>query len=229
MIGLLKHLQNRKHKYIMQHTSVIVWDLDGTLFRNASFGRTLQETYITLIAEHNNVKREVAQAEFKQYLTTHSATWSQTVSALTGKNEKKLIYQAEQRLDRSHFVKKDKHLLSLFLQIHALGKRQVIFSNSFRRPIRLTLMSLGCSSELLSTFKIYSLSNVLHPKPHPDGFSKIIRESNASPSSHLMVGDHEITDIQPAKKMGMKTCLVYGKTSGADIHLNSVYDITALL
>ncbi len=45
-------------------------------------------------------------------------------------------------------------------------------------------------------------------KPSPKGFQYILSQTGLLPQEHLMIGDRVDVDLQPAKKLGMRTCLV---------------------
>jgi len=68
-------------------------------------------------------------------------------------------------------------------------------------------------------------------KPHEAGFRYILAKTKLPPAQHLMIGDREAVDIVPAKKLGMKTCLVWSQVQSqiADITLPTVYDLGKVL
>lgn len=76
---------------------------------------------------------------------------------------------------------------------------------------------------------IISGDDVPNRKPALDGFSLIIQRSKLPASQILYVGDRVDVDIKPARKLGMKTCLVYSKSSQADYSINSIRDLLTLL
>lgn len=65
-------------------------------------------------------------------------------------------------------------------------------------------------------------------KPALDGFYKMIKRSGVPPEQILYVGDREKVDILPAKKVGMKTCLVWGKSKEADYSFEKFEDILSI-
>jgi len=72
-------------------------------------------------------------------------------------------------------------------------------------------------------------------KPHPAAFESIYHQFNMIPDECLMVGDSEINDILPAKKLGMKSVKVSGflhndeNRSIADVSINHVTELTSYL
>ena len=57
---------------------------------------------------------------------------------------------------------------------------------------------------------------VKEPKPNLEGFNKMIELSKEQPQNLLYVGDSIEKDIRPAKQVGIKTCLVWEKSTEAD-------------
>ncbi len=59
--------------------------------------------------------------------------------------------------------------------------------------------------------------DVQHRKPHREGFEKMIELSGVPAGKIIFIGDRVKTDIIPAKKLGMQTCLIYDTSSEADM------------
>ena len=58
--------------------------------------------------------------------------------------------------------------------------------------------------------------DVKERKPALNGFRLMIEKSGLPAESLLFVGDRVGADIKPAKSVGMKTCLVWSESAGAD-------------
>ncbi len=65
-------------------------------------------------------------------------------------------------------------------------------------------------------------------KPALDGFYSMIKCSGLHPEEILYVGDRVKVDILPAKEAGMKTCLVWNKSSEADFSFEDFEHILSL-
>ncbi len=65
-------------------------------------------------------------------------------------------------------------------------------------------------------------------KPALDGFYEMIKKSGLSSKEILYVGDRVSVDILPAKKVGMKTCLVWDKSNEADYSFEKFEDILSI-
>jgi len=67
--------------------------------------------------------------------------------------------------------------------------------------------------------------DVKERKPALDAFELMIKKSDLSASEILYVGDRLKVDILPARKVGIKTCLVWGKSDEADYSFKDFKDI----
>lgn len=133
----------------------------------------------------------------------------------------------EQYFDRRDFLSRDERLIELFKKL--TGYRHIILANGVIRRHKETLKVLGVPPE---TFELYVTSEVVGTtKPHPEGFQYVLNYTKLPPSSHLMIGDREQVDLVPAKKLGMRTCMVWSEKKSiiADATLPTVYDITGIL
>ena len=75
---------------------------------------------------------------------------------------------------------------------------------------------------------IISGDDIKERKPELDGFYEIIKRTGLPPAEILYVGDRVSVDIIPAKKVGMKTCLVWDKSNEADYSFEKFEDILSI-
>lgn len=79
------------------------------------------------------------------------------------------------------------------------GHRVIIAGNQTARAGEM-LRVMDLPADLIATSGEWGVA-----KPHPDFFSRVLTESNASPDNVLYVGDHPANDIGPAKAAGLRT------------------------
>lgn len=72
---------------------------------------------------------------------------------------------------------------------------------------------------------ILSASKLDNLKPALEGFYKVIELSGVSPEEILYIGDEFEKDIVPAKKVGIKTGVVFEELPGADYSFKDFRDI----
>ena len=71
-----------------------------------------------------------------------------------------------------------------------------------------------------------------HAKPHPEGFLKILRRWKLKPEEVLMVGNDMEIDINPAKRLGIKTAFIDREGNAkakADYIIHSMKDLAKIL
>ena len=98
-----------------------------------------------------------------------------------------------------------------------------IFSNLNLKKV---LPVLNIDSKLFS--HILSSEMLKEPKPALEGFYKMIELSNLKPEEILYIGDHLVKDILPAKKVGLKTGLIFSFSDQADYNFKNFSEILDL-
>ena len=101
-----------------------------------------------------------------------------------------------------------------------------IFTNVKPERNRRTLAAVDIKPEWFT--HVISGDDIKERKPALDGFYLMIEKTNLPPEEILYVGDRVDVDIKPAKTVGMKTCLVYGKSSEADYSTDKFEDILSI-
>ena len=90
---------------------------------------------------------------------------------------------------------------------------------------------LSSFTEFYSLFKyIITNKDIAYPKPHQEGYKKLVEYSHLKPDQILYVGDRINADIIPAKKIGLQTALVWSEQekTEADYTFSHVGDIILL-
>jgi HAD superfamily hydrolase (TIGR01509 family) len=99
--------------------------------------------------------------------------------------------------------------LELLQQIHALGLRTIIASNTYWRDAEsywddFRLLGLA---ELIDA--IVTSVDAGHLKPHPAVFEMAMRIARVPAGRCVVIGNREENDIEPALALGMRTILVH--------------------
>lgn len=95
-------------------------------------------------------------------------------------------------------------------------KRIIQLLEKLEMPISLFLFILGGD-------------DVSARKPHLDGFYRIIELANVPARQIMYVGDRLETDIRPAKEAGLRTCLIWQKSSEADYSVKDFSELGELI
>jgi HAD superfamily hydrolase (TIGR01509 family) len=97
----------------------------------------------------------------------------------------------------------------LLAEIHALGMRTVIASNTYWRDADSywdDFRFLGMAQHIDA---IVTSVDAGHLKPHPAVFELALRWAGSSPDRCVVIGNKEENDILPALALGMRTILVH--------------------
>jgi putative hydrolase of the HAD superfamily len=97
----------------------------------------------------------------------------------------------------------------LLAQIHELGLRTVIASNTYWRDAESywdDFRLLGMADHIDA---IVTSVDAGHLKPHPAVFEMAMRVADAQAARCVVIGNREENDIEPALALGMKAILVH--------------------
>jgi putative hydrolase of the HAD superfamily len=210
---------------------VLIWDFDGTLYRpNQNLWHAIREAEYRVIMEKNEWDHARAQEEFNKLYKKVTPSATQTVGRLTGMSTTEASLIMEKYYDRRDYVARDERLVQLFTSLSSFT--HYILANGVRFRIEETLALLGVPKETFEEIVTSEISG--ENKPSDKGFLYIMKKTNLLPPAHLMIGDREKVDLEPAKKLGIKTCLIAwdGVTmeegSNYDVTVAHVYDVATL-
>ncbi len=212
-----------KPKWLSQ-IKVLVWDFDGTLYKELpEIKSEIHKNVIELVVKARGLSWQKAEKLFwKNYHTLGSSIKS--LIALGVDREYVLAGEWYSKIQLK-YLKKDERLAEMFKGLE--GLRHIIDTNGAGPPTIKKLKKLGLSLEIFE--KIFTNAEMFGRfKPDLFPFRAILDYTALKPEKHLFIGDREKTDLVPAKKIGMRTCLVWGKSKLADISLRKVYDVEKL-
>lgn len=206
---------------------VLIWDFDGTLYQpNHDLWHDIHEAEIRVICEYTEWTKEKAEEEFFKLHRTVIPSATETVAHLCNISTPEAAKTFEQYYDRTKYLTRDERLINLFKNLS--GFTHYILANGYSPKLIETLQVLGVPQETFAEIVTSEIVGV--NKPHEAGYRYIMEKTALPPEAHLMIGDREIVDLQTAKKLGMKTCLVWtsATTDIPDIVLPTVYDVASL-
>jgi len=211
-------------KKLLKEIKVLVWDLDGTLYDEIPvIKKEIRSNVVKAISKVQLIS--LKQAE-KLFAKTYKELNSSTKTMMKYGVDKKWILSGEwYNKAQLKYIKKDLRLKMMFDNLKNLI--HIINTNGSILPTKKKLKKLGLPLDIFE--KIYSnadMFGILKPDLLP--FKKVIKYTKLLPENHLFIGDRDKTDLVPAKKIGMRTCLVWGQSKMADISLPRVYDVVEL-
>lgn len=207
--------------------NVLIWDFDGTLYNFVpDLKMEIRESEYRVIINHTGWSREKTVARFLPlYEKSHSGTT--TAANLSGISVLEAVKEGEKYVDRGKYIGRDEKLIQLFTLLQKYTHYMLV--NGVRSKTEIILRHLGIDPSIFMEIVTSEIVGV--NKPNPAGFRYILGKTKLPPKQHLMIGDREKVDLEPAKKLGIKTCLVWSdrKNSIADSTLPTVYDVAKIL
>ena len=203
-----------------------VWfDLNGTLTLQTPEFLEAQDTLCYEAyseATHQPITNEL-KAEYKAAYKEHGSK-SAVFKALGMPQEFWQNYF--NTLDESEYYKPDERI---YKTVDAIRKLRPIglLSNSTPDRIDRTLKTVNIDPSWFT--HILSNYDISEPKPNLEGFQLMIERSGANPDELIFVGDREDVDILPAKKLGIKTVMVWGRSDEADQSFNDFAELKSLV
>ena len=207
---------------------ILIWDFDGTFYKpNPELFSAVRQAEYKTIMLHTGWTYDATVIKFTENYKKVSPSATETVGLLAGLSTTEAALDMENYYDRRKFLRRDDKLIDLMQKLS--GYRHFILANGVRRRLEETLAVLGLNKNIFEEIVTSETTGV--NKPHEAGFKYILEKTKLPPEDHLMIGDREQVDLVPAKKLGIKTCLVWSEQASAvaDITLPEVYKVASLL
>lgn len=196
--------------FVMRSVTHIVWDFDGTLWRNPEIGKQIKDAYLNFARYHFRV--HFSEKAFDR-LVHRVGTWSAAASELTHIQELKIVAEIEELFDKTAYIRPDPRLVQAVERL--TDYRHFILTNSTKRSVEKGLKQIGFKHKRGVHFfpfeKIFSLETTKSLKPDLTAFGVVLDYTQASRFRHLMIGDSYSEDIQPAKEFGFQA-----------VHINTI-------
>ncbi|MCS7135867.1 MAG: HAD family hydrolase [Nitrososphaerota archaeon] len=209
----------------MSKQKLIVFDIDGTLYRSDEYEMELHREIVKLLAEKLGCSTEEARAKLRT-LRKEVASISWCLIKL-GINLKEFYEELAKRVNPSEYVEEAKDVKVLLRKLKEAGFKLAVHTNSGRALALKVLGALGIDP---STFDIMVTSDDAEPKPSRDGYLKILKIAGVTAEEVVYVGDRYDIDLKTAKELGIKTVII-GKRStlgNADFQVENVLEIENL-
>lgn len=203
---------------------VIAWDVDTTLYKAIpELSIKLKEEFIQQVAKVKNLSITDAREVFE----TERAKWGSSTMTLRklGAGNEQDILKIQKKINKTAYIMPDPQLLEMFKILKSF--RHFLITNSTKEDDRATLVKLGLPETIFE--KIITVEETGEPKPSLKPFEFLLNITGLPAQEHVYVGDMDKVDIEPAKKLGMKTIMVWGESKIADLSLSTVYDIANVL
>ena len=218
------------NKNKLRNIKVLVWDVDGTLYQSIpELWLMMRKRQYQLLSQVKKISfTEAEELLMKKKKINKSATKSLVKLGCRdiADTAKKIDIEGKHGL-----IRKDLMLLEMFKKLKKF--RHLVLTNRAYKGAFEVLRALGIADLKWRVFeRIYSAPEEFGAvKPDSVVFEKILEYTGLLANQHLMIGDRAEVDLVPAKKLGMKTCLVWGQSNdpSVDVSIGKVYDIVKIL
>ncbi len=201
----------------LKNLSLIIWDLDGTLYPiTTELRQKISRNVNNLIAEAGNINLDQAQALHQDlYSRLHSNTKTLIAAGVDRETAMGGSWYTSAQLEA---VQSNLELIKSIRQLDSV--KHIINTNSPQRQAEKKLQKLGFH---LSDFEtvIGNPDTIGKQKPDLAPYKYILNLFQVPEEEYLVVGDRYETDLAPAKQLGMHTAVVYDRDDRADLSFES--------
>lgn len=221
----MKRLINKILVWYRYKTSeLIIWDVDETLYFSQKTIKLSRFVFFLLYIrdEIKNISEFFSLVDsFKE--KEKLKRWFEISAEKLNEPYSKVMCLAEKILKKENHIKENIKLVSFFSRSK---KKHLILSNSSSGSAKRVLLKLGFNS-FDDFLEIIGIDNNDQPKPSIESLEKILSKHSIRPNKCLMIGDSVKSDINPAKKVGMKTILIRNHNNKIDFY--SAHSINELM
>ncbi len=209
----------------MPKQKLIIFDIDGTLYRNDEYEKNLHKEIVELLAEKLSCSPEEVRVKLRA-LRKETASISWCLIKL-GINLKKFYEELAKRVNPSKYIRETKDVKVLLRKLKEAGFRLAVHTNSGRALALKVLEALGIDP---LTFDVMVTSDDTEPKPSRDGYLKVLELADVTAEEAVYVGDRYDVDLKTAKELGIKTVIVGKGTipNDVDFKVENILEIEKL-
>lgn len=205
---------------------ILVWDLDGTLYKSLpELTSAMHQAFIKILQEHKNLDYEEAEKLLGETRKIYKG-YTRSLSVLGCGDRISIIKRIEEIVNKASFLKIDPKIQLVFEELHSF--QHILLSDTTHKTIVAELEALGLSHTIFNL--IVGVDDTGTTKPDKSFFTYALAQTNLPAKNHLSIGDRIDVDLLPAKSLGMKTCLVWSEeqTEEVNISLPTVYNVLDL-
>ena len=208
----------------------IGFDLDGTLYpiteqTEDAQRRSMARTILRLKPDFGTFDQT-----YRYVIETYPKVKSYTGVIAQATNRKKEEIGTQWILDAriEQVLAPDPRLASLLKNLNTRRKVLYILTSSPEESVHKKLNALEIPVWIFNMLACDDTPNI-GSKSNGTAFEYVIKQTGIPASNHLYVGDREMHDILPAKRLGMQTCAVWSYIPEADCSIKTIYELETLL
>lgn len=191
--------------------SVIIFDLDGTLYRSAAIKKKFAEAAYHTLAKFQDISLDQARicVEEKRGTLQQEHGFSVPYTLALQSLGVPIAFWHDESIkffDPGDYLQEDTRLRQTLIRLRK-HYRLALLTNNSRVQTDRTLRALGVL-DLFHPVYSYNTFNLL--KPSRELLKKVLRDLEVTPAECCLVGDRYPVDIRPALDLGMKAHQVAG-------------------
>jgi FMN phosphatase YigB (HAD superfamily) len=209
--------------------SLLIFDLDGTLY---PVSQELDQVYpaaaINLLVRKSGREPQELQTEFLhkkeelRMIINGKPTSTLTLLYYYDVSFEEFENEVNERMEVEAYLRPDPRAIST-IELIAASYRIFLYTTNNGKVTDRILNQIGMGhifppEKRLTFSDVGKMSLPKHKKlrfikPHPEGFQSILARFGIAPKNTLMIGDSEISDLIPARKLGLQTYHVQDRES----------------
>lgn len=217
----------------MERSKLLVFDLDGTLYKfkesqdgsmlSSKFYSDVKKNILKFISQRLELSKENAELEYERVKKAYNEHAS-------------IGFEKEHGIDRLEYFEKCWNLDPKDYITASAELGRVFESLDGRKAAVLTGAPRVWAEKALKHLQVYKFVKGAvftgEPdvrKPSLEAFRQVLDFFKTRPEQACSIGDQEGTDIEPAKRLGMKTVIVGKESQHADFRIEDIGGLEVLL
>jgi len=203
----------------------VIFDLDGTLYKSESYVRQLIDGIRDTIAEILSISSQEAEKLVQELRLKFGSI---TLGLRSLGVERSMFYdRLVRKLTPEKLIKPNPSMLEMLLEFKRMGLKIGCHTNASRRLAEKVFKALQIDSRI---FDVLVTCDDADPKPTPSGYLKILEVLKLKPDEVVYVGDRWGVELEPAKRLGMKTVLISNQVKGSpDYIINDILELRKII
>ncbi len=203
----------------------VIFDLDGTLYKSEKYMRQLTDGIRDTLAEILSIGSQEAEQLVRELRLRFGSI---TLGLKSLRIERSSFYdKLVEKLSPEKLIKPNPVLLEMLLELKRMGLRIGCHTNASRKLAGKVLDALRIDPRV---FDVLITCDDADPKPTPSGYLKILEVLKLRSDEVMYVGDRWRVELQPAKRLGMKTVLISNKVEGSpDYVINDIFELRKII
>jgi HAD superfamily hydrolase (TIGR01549 family) len=203
-----------------------VWfDVANTLYPetpefNLVHDQLRYDTYAALVGQEDANR---AKTEYEELYAKHGSNSAVFTSLGKPSDYWQRVYEG---MDTSQLIKPDPEVVGTLETIKAIVPISV-YTNLRLTKTEEVLAQVGIPLNYFT--HVLTGDDIAARKPALDGFHKMVELTNLPAAEIMYIGDRVKVDIEPAKKIGMVTCLLWDQSALADYCATSFAKLTDIV